>query len=286
MTQLTAPSRHAVPFADDGDRFADVNLESFRTCVDSLISTIPSSFPTLVCSANPVGLALPGWSEPQVRLAIEQYACFAQAAVHMLFETRVRTQWPHLKAELDRNIAEELGAECGGTPHLELMRRGFRTELGIDIGEVRPLPTTQSFIDDVATLFTHHEAAFRAGALLGFEATAVEEFRLVRRLILAYADAHEVVIDLDTSTGQYIAGHVALDPSRGFDPEQDHCLGVATSIGRDATDEHAVAVAQGFAAVCIELERWWLLLATEVRRAGARAGIADAIRHAARHPAS
>lgn len=283
MTLLSANDKSTLspPMVDD--RLANVTFESYEACAASLIASVPTSFPTLVCSTNPIAASLPSWSERQVRLALEQYACFAQAAVHMLFESRIRISWPHLSMELERNIAEEMGAECGGVPHLELMRSGFEAELGIVVSDVEPLATTRSFIEDIAALFAHEDIAFAAGVLLGFEATAVEEFRLVRKLILNYAESVGVTVDEHSKTGQYITGHVALDVANGHDPELDHCLGMVASIGRDATDNDAPEIARGFAAVCIELERWWWMLTVEGRRAGTRYEVFERLQASLQH---
>lgn len=246
--------------------------ESYAECAHALTRGIGRHFPALTQAGNPVVEHLEQWSSDELMFLIEEYSCFSNAAVHMLLDARIRNHWPDLTTEIIRNIDEELGSECGGIPHLELMRHGYRMELGIETDDIEPSAVTADFIRRLTRVFRDGDNAFLAGALLAFEATAVDEFRSVDKILRRFKTLNGGVIAAQSLTGRYIAGHVCLDAEdTSSDPEMDHYLGMLDAVGRGVAPDELDALMRGFLAVCTEMSRWWQVLVIEAAHNAQRA---------------
>jgi hypothetical protein len=233
--------------------------------VESLVDGMRRYFPALTQDKNPVIEFLHKFSSPQLRFIIEQYTVFSNAAIHMFLEARIRNGWASLTEEIVRNMNEEMGVLTAGIPHLELMRRGYLIELGIETDAVVPTAGTHDFIRRMNSLFCSHDNTFLAGALLAFEATAVEEFRMVATILRRYKGLLGGAIEPESLTGRYIAGHVAEEGGdRADDPEMEHHLGMVKAIGDNVVGSGGLRrLSRGFLSVCLELNRWWEQVALE-----------------------
>jgi hypothetical protein len=246
----------------------------YDACVGALVEGMRTHFVALREDRNPVGAALALWDAENLRFVIQEYAAFSNAAIHMFLEARIRNHWPALTQEIVHNMDEEMGALTRGVPHLELMRHGYLSELGVETREVEPTAATRDFIDRTSRLFRDPDNAFLAGALLAFETTAVDEFRIVDRILRGYHALSGGNIPPESLTGAYIAGHVSAErQDGGVDPEMEHYEGMVRAIGVHMRGRNLSVLARGFYAVCLELNRWWELLAQQAPQQAIRKAI-------------
>jgi hypothetical protein len=237
---------------------------TYRACVDLLLKGMREWFPALSRCSNPIVGHMDWWSQDDLRFIITEYSGFSNAAVHMLFEARIRNRWTALGEEIERNIDEEMGILTGGVPHLELMRHGYRTELGIETEKQVYTAVTDEFIKRMHGLFKNSNNAFLAGVLLAFEGVAVEEFRIVEEVLRHYMRREGGDITPSSVTGRYIAGHVGPDAGNlANDPEMDHFMGIVDAVGSSVEPREFDALTYGFLSVCLELCHWWDQIAVE-----------------------
>ncbi|SEI14836.1 DUF3865 domain-containing protein [Paraburkholderia hospita] len=237
---------------------------SFDDCVVLLLDLMRNEFPALTERSNPVSARLNSWTREELGFLIKEYSGFSNAAIHMFLEARIRNHWPSLTAEIVRNMEEEMGALCEGIPHLELMRDGYRMDLGLETDGLRYAAVTEDFIDRMNGLFRIRNNTVLAGALLAFEATAVDEFHVVDRMLRRYKALSGGQIAPDSLTGRYIAGHVAPEAEDlEADPELAHYRGMVEAIRKNVDLFALDSLARGFVSICLELNRWWEHVATE-----------------------
>ena len=249
---------------------------SYESCVAALLAAMRQHFPALIESENPVIRHFGRWSAEDLRFIIQEYSGFSNAAIHMFLEARIRNHWPALTQEIIRNMDEEMGVLTRNIPHLELMRYGYRTELNIETEQIQRTALTRDFIDRMTALFCTPDNAFLAGCLLAFEGTAVDEFRIVERMLRQYESLRGRAIPAESLTGNYIAGHVTPEtPERAGDPEMDHYRGMVDAIGRYVTPDNMQRLMRGFFAVCLELNHWWEQVSTAALLNPLRAQLRD-----------
>ena len=238
--------------------------DGYQTCVDRLLAAVPAYFPGLTQTGNPVMAQIDSWSRDDLAFIIKEYSGFSNAAIHMFLEARIRNHWPALKQEIIRNMDEEMGELTRGIPHLELMRYGYRVELGLETDGFPLSAITSGFINRMNSLFCDRDNSYLAGVLLAFEGTAAEEFRSVERILRRYKETLGEQLKPQSLTWHYIAGHVLPQGAEGqTDPEVDHGRGMIEAIGISLTGADLKPLAQGFLAVCLELSIWWERLAAE-----------------------
>jgi hypothetical protein len=230
----------------------------YESCVTSLLRAMRQHFAALLQASNPVIQHLDRWSADELSFIIQEYTGFSNAAIHMFLEARIRNHWPALTAEIIRNMDEEMGVLTRNVPHLELMRYGYRVELGIETEDVRYSAQTKEFIEKMNSHFCVSDNAFLAGCLLAFEGTAVDEFRMVEQILRQHQRLRGRVIPADSLTGTYIAGHVTPEtPDATFDPEMSHYRGMVEAIGQYINTDNMPRLMRGFFSVCLELNQWW-----------------------------
>jgi hypothetical protein len=234
----------------------------YTNCVATLLSTMRNQFPALQQASNPVVQSFGKFSTDDLAFIIKEYSGFSNAAIHMFLEARIRNHWPALTEEIVRNMNEEMGTLTRNVPHLELMRHGYRSELGLETENLSYSAQTTDFIARMTDLFKSPDNAFLSGCLLAFEATAVEEFRIVERILRAYQSSRGSQIAADSLTGIYIAGHVTPETSDpASDPEMEHYRGMMEAVGKNIDGSNIQELIRGFLAVCLELNQWWEQLA-------------------------
>lgn len=250
---------------------AQTETLDYAQCVEALVDQMRRGFPALTEDHNPVRANLAGWDRGSLKFIIQEYAAFSNAAIHMFLEARIRNHWAALTDEIIHNMDEEFGDLTRGVPHLELMRYGYLEELGIETEDVGISAGTRDFIDRMMRLFRDPDNAFLAGALLAFETTAVDEFRVVDKMLRQYRALGGGEIAASSLTGQYIAGHVASGVEvGGIDPEMEHYQGMVRAIGAGMEGQDRSILARGFLAVCLELNHWWEFLAQQAPQQGLR----------------
>lgn len=246
------------------DVLQDAAALSYADCVGLLTRASGELFPALRVDTNPIVSELRDLSADDLGFLIQEYSGFSNAALHLFLEARVRNRWPALRLEILRNMDEEFGALTRGIPHLELMRYGYRDELGLETDGITHTEPTKSLIRRLNALFCTQNNVFLAGALLAFEATAVHEFRCVDLILRRRAALIGRPLDAGSMTAEYIAGHVS--PEDGDDdPEVGHFNGMIEAIGVDAPANQTKGLARSFLAVCLELSHWWDQISVEVR---------------------
>ncbi len=236
----------------------------YKSCVNVLLRAMREHFPALVQERNPVLQNMQHWAKEELGFIIQEYAGFSNAAIHMFLEARIRNRWPNVTEEIVRNMDEEFGVLTRGIPHLELMRHGYRAELGLATDNVQRTALTEDFIRRMNQLFIHPDNAFLGGVLLAFEGVAVDEFRIVSRMLFRYKELVGGTIAPNSVVGVYIAGHVVpetVNPEN--DPEMAHYRGMMEAIGSNLAGKDLRPVARGFLSVCLELNRWWEQICAE-----------------------
>lgn len=237
--------------------------KSYSTVVPKLEALISNVYGALNTETNPVVANLQHWDVDDLKFLVKEYSGFSNESIHMFHDASIRLQWDGVKAEVARNVAEEMGALTNGIPHLELMRRGYREDLGVETDGVEYSACTLGFLKKMRRFFQYSNNAFVCGALLAFEATATFEFKGVEKILRTLKARLGGTIENSSLTGIYILGHVA-DMNASTNPEDYHYAGMRAAIGRYITAENASDLIRGFAAVCTALNAWWEQLAIEV----------------------
>lgn len=249
----------------------------YESCVTALLEAMQRHFPALLQASNPVIGNLDRWSADELSFIIQEYTAFSNAAIHMFLEARIRNHWPALTTEIIRNMDEEMGVLTRNVPHLELMRAGYRVELGIETEDVHHSAQTKEFIERMNSHFCVPDNAFLAGCLLAFEGTAVDEFRIVEQMLRQYQRLQGREIPADSLTGTYIAGHVTPETAdTTYDPEMSHYRGMVDAIGQNINSGNIGTLKRGFFAICLELNRWWEQLAASTYQRSVRTLIRSA----------
>lgn len=202
----------------------------------------------LELSTNPFVKSLYKSDEHSIIEFIGQYSQFSCAAIHMLFEARIRTyNWEKLRIELDRNIEEEEGLETGNIPHLEIMREGYLADFGIDTDRTELRLYTKKMIDNLFELFTSNNNALNAGALLAFESIAHDEFTILDAITKRHVEITGK--QLHKKTRDYIVGHLEF--------EIGHREGLRSAIEPYINKENMLEFSKGYALVLTHMSNWW-----------------------------
>lgn len=202
----------------------------------------------LELATNPFAKKLDRATERSIIQFIGQYSQFSAAAIHMLFEARIRTyKWEKLRDELDRNIEEEEGLETGNIPHLEIMREGYLSDFGIDTDHVELKPYTKKMMDSLFELFRNNSNAVNAGALLAFESIAHDEFTILDAITKRHVEITRK--PLHKKTRDYIVGHLEF--------EIGHKEGLRAAIEPYINEHNILEFTRGYAAVLTHMSNWW-----------------------------
>lgn len=237
--------------------------EGFSMLVSRLEMLLSDGYGALKTELNPVITNLPNWNIDDLKFLAKEYSGFSNEAIHMFHDASIRLQWPEVKDEIDRNVSEEMGVLTNGIPHLELMRHGYRDELGVETDNVEYSSCTHGFIKRMREIFRSGNNAFICGALLAFEGTATFEFKGVEKILRTLKGLQGGEIDPTSFTGQYILGHVD-DVAEGENPEDDHYNGMREAVGKCINADNSPDFVRGYVAVCTALNAWWEQLAIEV----------------------
>lgn len=218
-------------------------------------------FTTLNPEDNAVVRSMMDWDHQQLAFVIVEYSGFSNEAIHMLLDAMIRNHdWPELRKEIEHNIAEEKGSETKNIPHLEMMRQGYRLDLGIETDQVTYSAVTRSFLDKMRGIFKHDDNAYSAGALLAFEGTAIAEFRILDKFVRRYKELLNDDLRKGSLTNLYIDGHK--------DFEIGHEEGLKNSIAPYINGENIHRFVRGYFAVCLAMAAWWEQLAVETYHRG------------------
>jgi hypothetical protein len=236
--------------------------KTYSQCVDALLDTLATIFPPLNYDTNPVVTNLDNWGADDLAFVIKEYSVWSNETIHMFLDARIRMYWDGMRKEIDRNVGEEMGALTNNVPHLELMRQAYSKELGIETDNVPYSAITQDFVTRMRQLFKHKDNAFLAGALLAFEATATDEFRIVNSFLRRRKKLLGGDITRGSVTYFYVSEHVAPEDI-GSNPEDSHYEGLQNSIEPYINSDNIHRFINGFLSVCLTMNTWWERLVVE-----------------------
>lgn len=182
---------------------------------------------------------------------INEHAAFLRRSIHFLLDSLVRS-WDHpvLYKKLKENIEEELGSETKNYPHLEIMRQGYFHELGINVDIHESSYITDSFLKKLEICFNNNNDAFRAGALVALEGTAIEEFYIVDDIASEYAQRVKVNKNACALTSYYINGH------KTFEINHTNEMIEAAKVTLTNPEDYEV-FELGMMHVAITMNAWW-----------------------------
>lgn len=228
----------------------------FDACLEALKQFRRQHFGTLELSHHPMVQQLDTWEQSQLAFVIQEYSGFSNEAIHMLLDALIRNHdWPLLRQEILHNMAEEQGLATRGIPHLEIMRQGYRTDLGLETDYIAYSATTQTFILQMRHLFKHDDNAFSAGCLLAFEGIAIAEFQILDALVKQYLALGGEVSQPNSLTQMYIDGHKDFEIGH----EEELRKAIKPYIG----SHNSTNFAKGYLLVCLTMQTWWEKLTIE-----------------------
>lgn len=234
---------------------AYTNFDEALAAVKTLLKT---SYTALQVETNPVVGLLANANAKQIAFAIKEYSAFSYAAIHMLLDAALRNHdWKLLQEEIIRNINEEKGDETKDIPHLEMMRQGYKTDLGIETDNYIPSMITQAFLQKMRLIFKDTDNAFVAGALMAFEGSAIPEFVILDKIVNAYRQKNNLpTSDTPDLTKLYIDGHKEF--------EIGHEQGLIDTVKPFINNANMANMVKGYCAVCATMQTWWQQLAIEM----------------------
>ncbi len=234
----------------------------FDTALEALKALLKNSFTALQPSTNPVVALLGDTNAQQVAFVIKEYSAFSYAAIHMLLDASLRNHdWKLLQDEILRNINEEKGEETKDIPHLEMMRQGYKIDLGIETDNYQPSGITQSFLRKMHLIFKDTDNAFVAGALMAFEGSAIPEFSILDEIVTAYRQKNNMPAkEAADLTKLYIDGHKYF--------EIGHEQGLIDAVKPFITESNVNNMVKGYCALCTTMHIWWEQLAYEMAYTG------------------
>ena len=244
--------------------FLNQDFEHFDAAISETKIFVKKRYPSLYRSGNDIIQQLNYLEEQALKFIIGNYAAFSQDAIHMLVDAMIRCHdWPLLFEELQENINEEKGSETKGIPHLEIMREGYRKDLGleVDFQYFKVSLITKRFLHSMRLIFNNDDNAFVAGALMAFEGTAIEEFYIIDLIIKKYLEQvnhSEPLKELPQSlTKYYIDGHKIF--------EIGHEAHLISSIKPYIDTKNISRMVRGYLATALTMHTWWLELYHEAQ---------------------
>ncbi|HVG17941.1 MAG TPA: DUF3865 domain-containing protein [Blastocatellia bacterium] len=258
----TATSDH-LAIANLISAFNKKHPETYAECVDTLLEMLRTHFPSLTHETNPVMTNLDAWNADDLAFLLVEYSGWLNETIHIFLEARIRIYWESVRKEIERNVGEEMGDLTAGVPHLELMRQGYFKDLGVETDNADHSLITKDFINKMRQVFKHKDNAFLAGALLGFEAVATEEFKVANTFLRRRKTLLGSEIGTGSLTGIYIAGHVSAE-GEGVHPEDLHSEGMRQSIEPHINAQNIHKFIKGFFSTCLNINIWWERLAVEI----------------------
>lgn len=244
--------------------------KTFEACYQALKSFQKSVFTALEPDSNPIVQHMPGWNREQLAFVIVEYSAFSNEAIHMLVDAMIRNHdWEILQKEILHNMEEERGLKTRGIPHLEIMRQGYRVDLGLETDYVEHSQVTTEFISQMRSIFKHDDNAYSAGALLAFEGVAINEFKILDLFVKKYKDLLGEALKKGSLTDLYIDGHKEFEIGHEEDLRQ--------SIAPYITEDNIHRFVRGYLSVCLTMNTWWdkLTLETYFRKLYRHLSVSD-----------
>lgn len=245
------------------DKLLQLEFTNLETTLLKLKEVVSDEFKWLYRSGNDIVKTIEAQNKNTLQFIIGNYAAFSQDAIHMLVDAMIRCHdWPLLFEEIQDNINEEKGSETKGIPHLEIMREGYRKDLGleVDFQFFTPSLITKRFLQTMRVIFNNDDNAFVAGALMAFEGTAIEEFYIIDVIIKKYLEKNGLnhVEELPKSlTKYYIDGHKIF--------EIGHEAHLITSVKPYINKDNVDRMIRGYLTTTLTMNTWWKEIAIEAQ---------------------
>lgn len=213
---------------------------------------------------NPViGMLRHGGGRESLTHVMRQYAIFPRELISFMEAAREKALaagWGEVAAELETNIAEELGHGTDGVPHHRILTEGLTLALGVPVDETMPSNATAGMLAEMRAIFDH-EPGFVLGATYAVETTSIPELTIVLRVIESL-----------------LAENVPAPLRRFFDMhlnvwEPAHEEGLRSTVARCLTAEEHESFEAGFRAALRAMDRWWQGLAIEALAHGQVRGV-------------
>lgn len=225
-----------------------MNNNTFNNLIDECTSILHGT--TLLVETNPLLKRAENFDKDTLKEVIINYSGFSNFAIHCLLDASIRVhKWSVLQDEVLDNIKEELGSETDNVPHLEMMRQGYKQELGIDTDDQQYEECTKALVLQLKKIFNNPNLAYLAGALIAFEGIAIPEFHIVDGIVDEYVKKSGIYINKDSLTRKYINGHKEFEIGH----EQRLILAATAHIKED----HYKDFKKGYYAVADCLSTWW-----------------------------
>ncbi len=236
---------------------------SIESVLEETKTFVKSNFSELFLDGNSVHACLPSYNKVMLAHLVREYASFSQVAIHFQVDAMIRNHdWPELFTELQKNLNDKKGDDSKGIPHLEIMREGFRRDLGInvDVRVIEPSAVTQTFLKSMHRIFNNDDNAYSVGALIAFEVIAKEEFHILNSILKEYRkrigkDKNEFSAFENTLTAYYFDEQKNLNISH----EQE----LVDAIRSYIDEKNFTQMIRGYLSVVLTMNKWWNNLYSE-----------------------
>ncbi|MBL1178681.1 DUF3865 domain-containing protein [Pantanalinema sp. GBBB05] len=202
---------------------------------------------------NPIIISLAKAKAFQLVYVIRQYSIFPRELVafaQSARKTALKAGWLEVAAELQANIAEELGSTTQGISHYDLLAEGLEAGLQLPIKITQPSLATLRLLTSLQTI-CRQDASTVFGAMYAIEATSISELTMVMQIITKLIGGN-----LPDNLQYFFDMHL-----NEWEPEHEEKLRNTLAQCIDVTDFSKFIV--GFCAVMEAMDLWWTELAWE-----------------------
>ncbi|AFY66368.1 DUF3865 domain-containing protein [Geitlerinema sp. PCC 7407] len=228
-------------------------MQEFNTLISRLNQSMGQACSALDAQRNPMVQIMREVSAEQLIYVLQQYAIFPKALVDLMVLTEQKAQqsgWSRIAAELQDNIAEELGRGTEGVSHYRLLAEGLEDALGVPVVAIAPSPATMQLLAHLNSIF-RKGGAYILGASYAIEASSIPELLIVQKMI-RYLLQKEMPPTLD----HFFTMHL-----NEWEPE--HEADLRNAIAHYLQPEDLPEFEAGFYMVLEVMEIWWKGLAIE-----------------------
>jgi hypothetical protein len=202
---------------------------------------------------NPITKSLVKAKFSQLVYVIRQYSIFPRELVTFAQSAQQKALaagWLEVAAELQDNIAEELGSTTQGVSHYDLLAEGLEAGLQLPIKPTQPSLATLRLLTSLQTI-CRQDVATVFGAMYAIEATSISELTMVMQLITQLIGGN-----LPDNLRYFFEMHL-----NEWEPEHEENLRNTLAQRIGVTDFPKFTT--GFCAVMEAMDLWWTELAWE-----------------------
>jgi hypothetical protein len=228
-------------------------MNKFWSLTEQLRQIMSEEYVSVHIQKNPVMRILNTADVAQMTAILQQYAILPGALVVFLKAARDQAfvaDWHRVVAELNDNLAEEMGSKTQGIPHADLLADGLETCLGVPIKTASPSTATAALLERLEAI-AHQPIAYVFGAAYAIETTAVPELQIVIQildLLLEGAMPEQLRYFFEMHLNEW---------------EPEHEADLRKAIAVDLTPDQFDLFELGFRAMLTAMDAWWSGLAAE-----------------------